>query len=388
LGESTTEATLTQWLNVVGDEVKRGDVLAEVETDKAIMPLECPANGVLLALLVDEGATVAPGELLAVVGQPTEKWEGRKETEPKTILRETRSLADSQAPDHPNHKQAPERRRVSPGARRLAQRLGIDIDVVQPEVPGARVTTGDVERYAASAKAGEPGEQEGAAGIPSHRVTLSRVRKVVADRMAESARTIPQFSVTVEADAVHMLALQEELTRQSEQSGVKVSLTALLVNRTARALAHHPLMNARFDGEDIVVFDTVNIAVATATLEGLMVPVIHGVEGLSVLDIARRLTRISAAARQGKLSPADVADATFTISNMGMFGVTQFVPLVNPPQAAILGVGAARPAILPSTEGEPHQVQLMSLTVSADHRVLDGGDVAQFLIKLKGEIER
>jgi pyruvate dehydrogenase E2 component (dihydrolipoamide acetyltransferase) len=119
-----------------------------------------------------------------------------------------------------------------------------------------------------------------------------------------------------------------------------------------------------------------------------MVPVIHGVEGLSVLDIARRLTRISAAARQGKLSPADVADATFTISNLGMFGVTQFVPLVNPPQAAILGVGAARPAILPSTEEKPHQAQLMSLTVSADHRVLDGGEVARFLVELKGEIER
>jgi pyruvate dehydrogenase E2 component (dihydrolipoamide acetyltransferase) len=381
MGEAITEATLASWLKQVGHEVKRGEVLAEVETDKAVMPLECPVNGVLLAVLVEKGSKATRGQLLAVVGQPGEKWQGRQEVEAERVPPEIKRPVDSEAL---GQIEATERRRVSPSARRMAQQLGVNIDEVQPEVPGARVITEDVERYAATIKARE----QMAPARPSHRVTLSSVRKIVAERMTESARSIPQFSITTEANASRMLAVQQELSRQVEQAGVHVSLTALLVYLTARALARHPLLNAQFDGDGIIVYDTLNIAVAVATPSGLTAPVLHGAENLSVLDIARRLTKVSAAARDGRLSLADVVDATFTISNLGMFGVTQFIPLVNPPQAAILGVGTARPAILPSAEEKIRQVQLMSLTVSADHRVLDGEEVARFLATLGNEIKK
>jgi len=382
LGESIREATLVKWYKQVGDQVKRGDELADVETDKATMSLECPANGVLLAVLVEEGETVVTRELLAIVGEPGEEWKGPKKPEldrkpkPATVI------------EVPYRTLRPERevtqKRVSPSARRLAHELGIDINQVQPSQPGARIVTKDIEKYTEALR------EEGAAAtdIPSHRVKLSNIRKVVAERMIDSAQDIPQFSVTAEVDASQILARLEEINQQLEESGFKVSLTALLTHLVARALVQHPMMNARFDGDGIVVYDTFNIAIAVATSDGLTAPVIHNVENKSIIEIARRLTEVSAAAREGKLTPMDISDGTFTISNLGMSGVSQFVPLVNPPQSAILGVGAALPTIVPSIDGKINKIHLMSLTVSADHRVTDGVDVAQFLATLREEFKK
>ncbi|MCC7209221.1 MAG: 2-oxo acid dehydrogenase subunit E2, partial [Anaerolineae bacterium] len=164
--------------------------------------------------------------------------------------------------------------------------------------------------------------------------------------------------------------------------------TALLVRLTATALQAHPAVNAQFDGESVLVFETVNMAVAVATPDGLRVPVVHGAERLTLVETARRLDETARLAREGRLAAADVDGATFTLSNLGMFGVSAFTPIVNPPHAAILGVGAPRPLLAPGADGRPQTVQPMTLTVAADHRVLDGADVAAFLKTLVAEIER
>lgn len=382
LGESILEATLVSWLFEPADKVRRGDVLAEVETDKAVLDLESPANGILLAVVVEEGETVTTSQLLAVIGKADEVWEP-KEKEPESAPPVAQPALDSAKPPSETAKKAEpaSRRRVSPAARKLAQKLGVDIDGVQPQKPGARVMTVDVEHYAAQIKTGE------ASSIPSHRVALSGVRKIVAKRMTQSAQTIPQFSVTVEADISSMLSIRKTLNEQPERAGTGISLTALLVYLAAKAIKYHPLVNACFDGDSVIVYDALNIAVAVAAPDGLVAPVIHSVETLGIDEIAVRLVKMTAAARERKLAPTDIAGATFTISNLGMFGVTQFVPLVNPPQAAILGVGTGRPMLVPDGGGGASLVQLLRLTVSADHRVLDGEAVARFLATLKEEIE-
>jgi len=210
----------------------------------------------------------------------------------------------------------------------------------------------------------------------------------MAERMLASARLIPQFSASIEVDAGQLLTRREQFRRKAEVEGDAVTLTALLAYLVVRALRQHPLLNARFDGDSIVVYDTFNIGVAVTTSQGLMVPVLHRLEEMSVTEIARRLTEVAIAAREGRLTPGDVADATFTLSNLGMFGVNQFVPLVNPPQSAILGVGAARAIVVPVLNETVRAAQRMNLTVSADHRVLDGETVAQFLKTLREIVER
>jgi len=210
----------------------------------------------------------------------------------------------------------------------------------------------------------------------------------MAERMLASARLIPQFSASIEVDASQLLGRREQFRRKAEVEGDAVTLTALLAYLVVRALRQHPLLNARFDGDSIVVYDTFNIGVAVTTPQGLMVPVLHRLEAMSVTEIARRLTEVAIAAREGRLTPGDVADGTFTLSNLGMFGVNQFVPLVNPPQSAILGVGAARATVVPGLNEAVRAAQRMNLTVSADHRVLDGETVAQFLQTLREIVER
>jgi pyruvate dehydrogenase E2 component (dihydrolipoamide acetyltransferase) len=235
-----------------------------------------------------------------------------------------------------------------------------------------------VERYAHARATAGPGE------LPFQRIELSRIRKAVAERMLESARQIPQFSVSSDADVSRLLSARRELAAQ----GINASLTALLVQLTARVLLQHPLLNARFAGDAILAYETVNMAVAAATPAGLVAPVIRAAEVLPLPEIARQLSELVQAARENRLSLSQVSEATFTLSNLGMHGVQQFVPLVNPPQSAILGVGAARQAVQLTPSGGIQAVWLMTLTVSADHRVLDGESAARFLAALCKEIEQ
>jgi pyruvate dehydrogenase E2 component (dihydrolipoamide acetyltransferase) len=212
---------------------------------------------------------------------------------------------------------------------------------------------------------------------------LNTIRRALAAQMSESARSIPQFSASCEADAGRLLASRQEL----QTHGMQASITVLLTQLTARALMEHPLLNARYDQDELIIYKTVNLAVAVAGEHGLTAPVIRHAEQRSLAELTAVLQELAAAARRGRLSLEQVSGATFTLSNLGMTGVSQFVPLVNPPQSAILGVGAIRPAILPTPQGGIEPAHLLTLTVSADHRVLDGAEAAAFLNTLKQSIE-
>ena len=379
LGEAITEVTLVNWLINEGDPVRRGDEIASLETDKTNLPLECPTNGVLLSILVHAGENVSPGQVLALVGQPGDEVVVAAEPALEQLVEAQRVSVLDETPE--SGAPAEERgERVSPAARRMARQLGIELSKVPPSAPGARITTEDVERYAHAngSRAAEP------PGLPYRRIEQSRIQKAVAERMVVSAQQIPQFSISIDVDVSRLLEVKQELALQ----GLQASITTLLVQLTARVLDLHPLLNARFDGDAVLAYETVNMAVAAATPAGLVAPVIHSAEKLSLVEIARRLEMLTSAARENRLSLGQVSEATFTLSNLGMHGVKQFVPLVNPPQSAILGVGAARNVALPTPGWGIRSAWLMTLTVSADHRVLDGEAAALFMASLKEKIEK
>ena len=260
----------------------------------------------------------------------------------------------------------------------MARQLGIDVAGLTAGKPGARITTHDVTRLS---EAGA-GERAGSGRLPQRRVLLSEIQRVMGARMAQSAREIPQFSVAIEVDATRLLQVKQDLAGGE----IAASFTALLIYLAARVLRQHPLLNARFDDDGVIVYETVNMGVAVASPQGLVVPVLHGAEKWGLAALARQLEGLTQTARNGRLSLAQVSDGTFTLSNLGMYGISHFVPLVNPPQVAILGVAGAQPVVLPTAAGTRH-IQRMNLTVSADHRVVDGAAVASFLSDLRREIE-
>jgi pyruvate dehydrogenase E2 component (dihydrolipoamide acetyltransferase) len=380
LGEAIGEARVAAWLRQPGDPVRRGDELAELETDKAVLMLECPADGVLIETLVAVGDMVTTGQLLAHVGKPGEQARAAAVTAASSAPpdRTDRSHRSDAASTSPAAEAGPTRQRISPAARRMARQHGVELAQLAPGKPGARITTQDVARLRESG-ASAPGT---GVRLPHRRVALGDAQRTMAARMAQSARDIPQFSVSMEVDATRLLCVKQDLA----DGGAAASMTALLIQLAARALLKHPLLNARFDGDVVVVYETANMGVAVASPQGLVVPVIHGVQDLSLAEIAGQLENLAQVARTGRLTLAQVSDGTFTLTNLGMYGVSQFVPLVNPPQAAILGVGAAQPAVLPTAAGT-HHIQRMTLTVTADHRVVDGAAVALFLGDLRRAIE-
>ena len=380
LGESINEAVIARWLKKVGDPVRRGEEIAELETDKATMELEAPESGTLLRILVPEGERAHTGDLLAMIGQPGEKLDGEISAAASVEIPAPTAVPSAiLAQDIP----VSSRKRISPLARKMAKASGIEPEELASSRPGAQITSEDVQRALAAKPAAVPSPAVSITErVPSHRIQPGETRRVMARRMTESA-AIPQFSVSMDVEMDAFLAALKTL----ETSGKKVSLTALLSFLLARALLQTPWLNARFDGDGILIYETINLSVAAATGQGLTVPVLHHLETLSLVDINRLLGEITDRARRGQLTLNDLAGSTFTISNLGMYGVKEFIPLVNPPQAAILGVGAVHPAVLPVEAGGTRHVRLMTLTVSADHRVVDGAQAAEFLACLKQQIE-
>ncbi len=372
LGESIDSALIVEWHKQVGDTVKRGDELADLETDKATLPLEAPKNGVLLAIVAAEGDTVFIGDLLSVIGREGEPWspapadtpEARRLT-PTSVAETFAAAPRADAASKPSYK-------ISPVARRKAKELGVDLASVTP-ADGLKISGADVEAQARSASA-QPGQS---------RIELSPAKRLTGQRMMQSAREVPQFSLTIDADIGPVRVAREQM----KACGIDLSLTALFIHLTAVTLRSHPLLNARFEADGITVFDSVHIGVATAADDGLRVPVIHNADQLSPAHINSALADLTGKARENRLSPAEIRGGSFTISNLGMSGITQFTPLVNPPQSAILGVAAPRPIMLPGDKATMTQAQLLALTVACDHRVVDGADAARFLSDLKAAFE-
>jgi pyruvate dehydrogenase E2 component (dihydrolipoamide acetyltransferase) len=445
LSDTMEEGVLSQWVKHEGDQVRKGDVLAVIETDKAAMDMEVYDEGVLTRLLVPEGASVPIGTPIAVIGDqpagaaapspvpdadaerpvvcpPAPQPAAPAAAEPRG-QRPPAAASSPAAPAAPSPAAQPSAGRASPLARKLAREHGIDLANVTGTGPGGRVVRADIDQAVRRGGGAQPAPVPAApvavgppappplrplappspAGTPSpapapapsvprlaaaadaEEIPLSAVRRITAQRLADSAREAPHFYLTIEAGADELLAFRAQANKRGP-ADTKISVTDLLVKACAAALAAHPEANASWAGDRILRHRHVNVGVAVAVSDGLIVPVIRDADRKTVTEIAGEAHALAEKARTGRITPDDYADGTFTISNLGMYGIRQFTAVINPPQAAILAVGAATRK--PVVRGDHVTVgTTMALTLSIDHRALDGSTGAAFLADLKRLIE-
>jgi len=373
LGMAQETGKVLRWLKAEGDEVAKGEPLMEVETDKVTVEIEAPTDGLLAGLRAAEGAEVPVGQAVAVILAPGEALPENGASAAKEPKAAPVAQAVAAAPVEAPAREA-RRRLASPKARRLAAEQGIDLDALgEGSGPGGALVAADVAATAqAVAPAPAGGEQP-----------LSRIWSVMAERTAQSWTSAPHFYLLREVDAGR-LGSWRSVAR--DRAGRDVSVTDLLVRATAAALARHAQANAAWADGSIRFNDEVNVGIAVAVEDGLVVPVVHGADRLGVGEIAARREDVVTRAREGALRPEDVERGTFTISDLGMFGVDAFNAVVNAPQAAILAVGRIVERVVP-VDGAPGIRPMMALTLSCDHRVIDGARAAQFLSELAALIE-
>jgi pyruvate dehydrogenase E2 component (dihydrolipoamide acetyltransferase) len=380
LGQGMESGTIVKWLKSEGDPVEKGEPLYELDTDKVTQEVEAEASGVLLKIAVDEGE-VPVGRTIAVIGEQGEEVSiSEEEPEPAPVPQEKKEEVPvpSQGDGRPAEVEQPAaggRVKASPLARRIARERGIDLASLRGTGPEGRIVAEDVERAeAAPVAAPVPvGEVE--------RRELTSVRKTIARRLTE-AWEIPVFQLRASADMTRVNALLARL-REAE---VKATVTDVLTKVCATGLIRHREVNAQWTDDAILFFPTANIGIAVAAPQGLVVPVIHGAERLSLAQTAATRADVVTRAREGKLQRADLEEGTFTISNLGMFRVEQFTAVLNPPQAAILAVGAIEDQVVPA--GDEIRVRpMMTLTATFDHRAVDGAPAAEFLQTVKELLE-
>lgn len=396
LSDTMTEGRLISWKKSVGDRVERGDIIAEVETDKATMELEAFASGTLSEQRAKPGDLVAVGTVIGVIGaaeesppappdepKPPVEVERRPPAEavpagtagevPEKVMELPEDQAPAPAPPEAGHDGG---ERAAPVVRRLARERGIDLRLVTGSGPEGRILREDLERYPASQTPAPAGDESGD-GEP-----LSRMRSAIVRVTTQSWQTIPHFYETIE------IAMKEaaEIVRELKGSGSDVSYNDLVVKASAMALAKYPKLNASLVNDRLVTHGEVNIGIAVSVDDGLLVPVVKECQGLALKEIAIETVRLGDRARSGKISQDDIAGGTFTISNLGMFGIGEFAAVIFPPQAAILAVGAVtdRPVV---KDGQVVAAKTMRVTLSCDHRIVDGAYAAQFLGELRRVLE-
>lgn len=408
--------TVSAWLKNEGDTVTKGEPILEVETDKVNMEVEANADGILAGINAGPGDTVPVGQVIAYILEPDESLPAEKAAPVRpaaapqadvATLKTTpvaERVAESHGIDARNVTPTRVGERVTradveahlarvadnsavravPAARRLARELGIDLAQVTGTGPQGRIQSRDIRQtarwQAAATPAVAPGERAVRRQIP-----LTNMRRTIAERLTASVRDIPQFTVSM---AVNMERAQEmvaDLRTSSDE--VKVTLTAFLVKACAWALSKHPDINASYGADAITEWEDINIGVAVSVEQGLLVPVVRHADRLGILDIAAQIADLGHRARAGKLQPHEMQGGTFTISNLGMFGVDSFTAIINPPEAAILAVSRAAkvPVVLDNDRVEIKQ--MANFTLTADHRLVDGAKAAQFLADLKKAIE-
>ncbi|OJU81540.1 MAG: hypothetical protein BGO11_08145 [Solirubrobacterales bacterium 70-9] len=402
LSDSMEEGTILSWLVVPGAEVAAGQDLLEVETDKATMTVQAEAAGAL-EILVEEGEAVAVGTPIARLGEgagpaavdvvpaaPRATVADAAEPTPAEAPALTEAPAPTPVAPAPVASAPGGTRRSTPLARRLAADHGVAIDSIDGSGVGGRVVKADVLAAAGIEATPEPespspGPIETAKG-GSNTVELSRLQAVIARRMAEAKATVPHFQVETEVRMDAAIALRTELKRLAGEDPVP-SFNDLIVRAAAIALRRHPKANGSYVGSAFELHDRVNIGIAVAAEDTLIVPTIFDVDKKSLGEIARDARRLAGRVRAGEVTPPELAGGTFTVSNLGMFGMTAIYPVINPPQAAILGVGRTRATLARGEGGEIVDVSLMTLTLSCDHRILYGAEAAEFLGAIRDLLE-
>jgi pyruvate dehydrogenase E2 component (dihydrolipoamide acetyltransferase) len=425
MGDTMEEGKILSWRKHVGDTIKKGDALAEIETEKVNIEVEAFAAGTLRKIIVAEGETVPVGTEIALIGDPAEPLEDDGAVAAKapvvaSVGAPAASAATTVATREPsaaataNGHAAPAetgggRKFISPIARRIAAEHQLDVAQINGSGPGGRIIREDVEaalarqqQAAASVAAPAPAATSiptpaiaavsPAAAAPGEEVDvvpLSQMRKTIAKRLQQSMQTVPHFYMTVSIDTTRLGELRASLNEYATTlpEPVKISINDLVIRAVALALVRMPEVNASFDGERLLLKKHINIGVAVALDRGLIVPVIRDADHRTVLDIARESRRLIDAARNNTLKLEEFQGGTFSISNAGMFGVESFTAVINPPESAILAVGAVVPTPV-AVDGQVVIRDMMKVTLSSDHRVLDGAVSARFLQEITQLIEQ
>lgn len=416
-----TEAALQDWLVTIGDTIAAGQPIAEIETEKATVELQAEFPGTIGRLLIQPGTSVGVGEPIAVLVEAGEDEASidkqiasaggashslaehavPEDTEAPTTRRDTRPAAPDASQEPSSHAQGRDSRVFgSPLARKLAKQLGIDLSALAGSGPNGRILRADVEaarpqQAATPESTRKPGEpvvptppvSQQVPGVKNfHDAPLSGMRKAIARRLTESKTTVPHFYVSIDVEMDALLALRKQINQDSLPAGLKATVNDLVLKALGGALVDVPAANASWQGEDIRRYSTVDVSVAIATTDGLLTPVVRGLENLSLSSLGRTMGDYKERAAAGRIRQQELDGGSFSLTNLGMYGTREFSAILNPPQAGILAVGAAeqRPVV---RAGQLAVATVMSCTLSADHRVIDGAVAAQLLAAFKARIE-
>src|SRR4051812_34925667 len=424
LSDTMTEGTLVAWKKKKGDKVSAGDVIAEIETDKATMEWESPEDGTLTEIYVEEGGKVEVGEKIAFIGGEGEaapKEQKKKEPEPKA--KEEKKAPEKKKEQEETEKPAPAEKKepetappqesketkatekkpaprtesagearvkASPIARRFAAEQGVDLSTVKGTGPDGRVTESDV-RAVAKSKGGAPQPKSATPRIPAgegSRISLTGMRKIIAERLVESKGPVPHFYLNIEIDAGPLMTARAELKSAGEKSdSAKITVNDFVLKAAVEAAVKVPRANASFDGDAIVQFNDVNLGIAVALEEGLVTPVVRAAQGKSLREISEAVKDLARRARNKRMKPEEFQGGTFTVSNLGSYGIDNFSAIINPPQGFILSIGAiVKKAVIDDCD-QVVAGQRMSIGMSCDHRVIDGALGAEYLRELRHLLE-
>jgi|TARA_B100000809_G_scaffold180433_1_gene178059 pyruvate dehydrogenase E2 component (dihydrolipoamide acetyltransferase) len=411
MGYDMEEGTVVRWLKEEGSTVNRNEAVAEIETDKAVVEFESDSEGVLLKIVAPEGTTVPVGQTIAVVGNAGEEVDGVSDT----LIEQPTSINDSEAEDSdPADSDEPEafhettevtsgpsggRILATPIARRIAEERNISLANVSGSGPGGRITKKDLEEYEPdlSSQSTSPVslettipketvttnvEPKPAPSMPGEKQPISRMRQQIARVTVKSKTEKPHFYVSAEINMTTAMSLRKQINDQLKDDGVRLTVNDLIVKACIQALQKYPKFNAYYQDDGIQYNDKINIAVAIADEEGLIVPAILDCGKKSLRQISQMIKDLAERSSSGTLSPQEYTGGTFAISNLGMFDVSSFVAIIHPPQSAVLAVGTVseKPIVI---DGEIAVGQILTATISADHRIVDGAEGAQFLIEVK-----
>jgi pyruvate dehydrogenase E2 component (dihydrolipoamide acetyltransferase) len=409
LSDSMEEGTVLRWLKSEGEEIAVGDELVEIETDKANMVYESDAAGTLIEIVANEGDTLGIGEVIARVGEPGEakgNGAGKKKAKKKgkeasgnggePAREEAAATATAEAPSAPAPQPEGDGRvKASPIARRIAAEKGVDLAALQGSGPGGRIVKADVE--GAEAKPAAPpaaGPAPAAAALERPETAkgevsqqeLTKLQQTVARRMAESKATAPHFYLSVEIDMTRAVEARTRMKAGTPEGEPVPSFNDMVVKASAIALREHPRANGAYRDGRLELYSRINVGVAVAAQDALTVPTIFDADRKGLREIARQTRELAGKVRDATITPPELSGGTFTVSNLGMYGIDSFSAVINPPQAGILAVGAIteKPVV---RDGEIAKAQLMSVTLACDHRILYGADGAQFLARIRDLLE-
>ncbi|HEX6035632.1 MAG TPA: dihydrolipoamide acetyltransferase family protein [Anaerolineales bacterium] len=401
--------TFVEWLKKEGEHVNKGDPLFVIDTDKAAIEMESPADGILAGVRAKLNDVIPVTEVIAYILAPGEALPGKVIPEQVITISAPPKSKATQAPEQVEViVTAPDsgKVRVTPVARRLAQELHIDLMQIEGRGPRGRIHKADVLAFQESHASAECSEEPvivpvpvaaaqplvaGPIPLPDARrkqvIPLAGARKIIAERMAYSTSTIPHFTLSLKVDMTEAIRLRERVLEPLKaQTGQRVSFTAILARAVATVLPHHPYLNASISEGEIILWDDIHLGIATSVEENLIVPVIREAQCKSLSQLVTALGDLTERARNRRLTPSEMTGSTFTISNLGMFGIESFTAIINPPEAAILAVGKMMDTPVKTADGFSFR-PLIELTASADHRIVDGAGVARFLEELKSTLE-